>query len=455
MNHAAVLAAREQRASDKAQLLTQWPVVVSLSFNVPGLPKSTPLTQAAFARVAQKLDHFLCAHRCGLFLQSTVRDAAGDHALWVGKPSLDSLALKTLTERFEGDHALGRLLDVDVYTYAGPIHSGKRKPCLICDQPALVCMRAQQHSLTELRHTFENKLSHWWAEQRQEDIAYRLSRHMTQALLQEVLLTPKPGLVDQHSKGSHDDMDLPLFINAISALAPFWERVAHQGIRFDGQHWQAALTSLRQLGLQMEASMREATGGINTHKGAIFVGCFAIFAAAHAWHRHPCPTHDDYRRIIRTLGQGIIDHDLATLGGEASYGERLLHTYKEADVGGPRYQVEQGLPAVFEIGLPAFQRALAQGLSPTESQLYSLFTLMGSVLDTNVLHRSSLETTHQFMALARQAITNLPLHATDIAALQRFCQQHWISAGGCADLFAITLLFHAVDTETALDDSSQ
>lgn len=455
MSHAAILAAREQRASDKKQLLTQWRVVVSLSFNVPGLPKSTPLIRAAFANVAQILDHFFCAHRCGLLLQSTIGDAAGDHALWAGNSSWDDTALKALTERFEGEHPLGRLLDVDVYTATGPIHSGKRKPCLICEQPALVCMRSQRHSLTELRRACDHTLSRWWAEQRYTDIARCLSRHMTHALLQEVLLTPKPGLVDQQDNGSHNDMDLPLFISAVSALAPFWEQVAHQGIRFDGQHWQAALISLRQLGLQMEAAMREATCGTNTHKGAIFVGCFAVFAVAHAWHNCSLPTHDDYRRIIRALGQDIIDRDLATLDEAASYGQRLLHTYKEADVGGPRYQVEHGLPAVFEIGLPALQHALAQGLSHKQSQLYSLFTLMGRVLDTNVLHRSSLETTRHFMALAQQAIINLPIHAGDIAALQNFCQQHWVSPGGCADLLAMTLFFHAVDTEIAFDDPSQ
>lgn len=446
MSHAAVLAAREQRALEKQQLLTQWPVVASLSFNLPGLPKSTALIEAAFAEVAHTLSHYFCAQRCNLHQQPITHDAAGDHVLWTGTPSLDAIALKALTERFEHDHPLGRLLDVDIYTPEGPIRSGKYKRCLICNEPALVCMRTQKHSLATLRAFCDQQLAKWWTTQQRTHRRRTLTSCMTRALLEEVLLTPKPGLVDQQSSGSHHDMDLSLFVRAISALAPFWERVAMLGQHFNGEDWQEALISLRCVGLEMEMAMQQATNGVNTHKGAIFLGCLAIFAYAYVKNVYEQPQREDYRRAIRTLSSNLIANDMHALNNHDSYGQRLLHDFQDDRVGGPRYQAEHGLPGVFEWGLPALEAALGDGNPPADAHLHTLLTLMAHVLDTNVLHRSSLAIAHQFMALAEQAARTLPPDTSDIDQLQAFCEQHWISAGGCADLLTVTLFFHYAET---------
>ena len=455
MSHAAILAAREQRAREKAQLLAQCPVIVSLSFNLPGLPKSTLLTRAVFSEVARALSHYLCAHRCTLHQHSLTHDAAGDHALWTGTPVHEAKALKALTERFEAEHGLNRLLDVDVYTPQGPIRSGKYKRCLVCDEPALVCMRTQRHRLATVRDYCDQQLSEWWIAQQRTRHSRLLSSAMTRALLDEVLLTPKPGLVDRQDSGSHEDMDLSLFVQAISALAPYWERVATLGMAFEGDNCQDALIALRRLGLEMEAAMQQATSGVNTHKGAIFLGCLAVFAHAHAWYTGSTSQQEDYQRIIRALSHDLVSRDMKMLSNDPSYGQRLLQLYEDARVGGPRYQAEHGLPGVFDYGLPALEAARQAGCSADMAQLHTLLTLMANVLDTNVLHRSSLSVTHQFMALAQQAARELPSPMEAIEPLCTFCQQHWISAGGCADLLAMTLFFHYADNATQPYDSCQ
>lgn len=455
MTQTAILAAREQRSREKKRLLTQWPIVTSLSFNLPGLPKSTALTRAAFAEVTRTLDQYFCAQRCSLRQQPIVHDAAGDHVLWAGVPLYDAIALKALTERFEGDHPLGRLLDVDIYTPEGPIRSGKYKRCLICNEPALICMRTQKHSLETLRAFCDQRLSRWWATQQRAHQCRTLSSSMTRALLEEVLLTPKPGLVDQQDSGSHHDMDLSCFIQAISALAPFWEHIAALGQTFDGKHWQDALITLRRQGLKMEMAMQQATNGINTHKGAIFLGCLAVFACAYVQCTYPHPQRENYRHVIRTLSHDLIARDLQMLDSGGSYGQRLLHDHQDATVGGPRYQAEQGFPGVFEKGLPALEAALDKGIPPSAAHLHTLLVLMAHVLDTNVLHRSSLETAHHFMALAKQATCSLLPEANIIDSLNTFCRQHWISAGGCADLLTMTLFFHYADASVIPHDSSQ
>src|ERR1035437_5081449 len=55
-----------------------------------------------------------------------------------------------------------------------------------------------------------------------EDPANAVGDLVCQALLKEVELTPKPGLVDRHNSGSHRDMDLATFYASIEAIAPWF-----------------------------------------------------------------------------------------------------------------------------------------------------------------------------------------------------------------------------------------
>lgn len=442
MKYHAVLDAREHRGEHKQQLLSSWPCVISLSFNLPGLPKSTPLTQHVFAHVASALERFLCAQRQSMQRVALHTDAAGDHLLLAGYPLQSATALKAITEQFEHEHPLGRLLDVDVYDTHGPITSGKNKRCLLCTQPALVCMREHRHSLEELHTHCEQQLSQWLHQQETQQCTQALSGCMTRALLDEVLLTPKPGLVDCHDNGCHKDMDLALFVHAISMLSPFWERIAQYGCDFNGHDWAASLIHLRVVGLEMETVMNQATHGVNTHKGAIFLGCLSVFAYAHAWStlKRPAPAH--CRHTIAQLSKDLIVHDMAAFDQDASHGQRLLHLYRETEYGGPRHQAENGLPGVFDIGLPALNEGLEAGLSPAQAARHALSVLMGNVLDTNVLHRSSLEITQTFMALAQRVIREAPIWDNDTRVLDEFCHEHGLSPGGCADLLAMTLFFH-------------
>ena len=56
--------------------------------------------------------------------------------------------------RIEDTHPLGRLMDIDVITADGPLSRGSiglpERRCLLCDQPARVCMRARNHTAAQL-----------------------------------------------------------------------------------------------------------------------------------------------------------------------------------------------------------------------------------------------------------------------------------------------------------------
>src|SRR6185312_10628885 len=111
---------------------------------------------------------------------------------------------------------------------------------------------------------------------RENDLVVELiAQQATRALLHEVATWPKPGLVSHVDNGSHRDMDASILLASIDVLNPFFAELARAGRK------QAEMNTLRMVGLRAEAAMLAATGGINTHRGAIF-GLGLLCAAAGA-----------------------------------------------------------------------------------------------------------------------------------------------------------------------------
>ena len=107
----------------------------------------------------------------------------------------------------------------------------------------------------------------------------KLSSLAKKALLEEVNLDCKPGLVCRNSQGAHDDMDIETFYLSANALVPHFEN--YQQITIKHQKYDIDLfNQLRQEGIKAERSMFEATGGINTHKGANFIFSLLISATS-------------------------------------------------------------------------------------------------------------------------------------------------------------------------------
>jgi triphosphoribosyl-dephospho-CoA synthase len=125
---------------------------------------------------------------------------------------------------------------------------------------------------------------------RENDLVVELiAQQATRALLHEVATWPKPGLVSHVDNGSHRDMDASILLASIDVLNPFFAELARAGRK------QAEMNTLRMVGLRAEAAMLAATGGINTHRGAIFglwtsVRCSRRNREArrqqHAYHAH-------------------------------------------------------------------------------------------------------------------------------------------------------------------------
>lgn len=107
--------------------------------------------------------------------------------------------------------------------------------------------------------------------------ALRIGELAHEALIEEVITTPKPGLVDLYSNGAHTDMDADTFRRSAEALRPFFVLMAQRGMEARGTP-EEMFASIRKTGMDAEQAMYAATGGVNTHKGIIFT--FGVFCAA-------------------------------------------------------------------------------------------------------------------------------------------------------------------------------
>ena len=71
-----------------------------------------------------------------------------------------------------------------------------------------------------------------------------IARMAREALEREVLLTPKPGLVDAANAGAHRDMDKDTFLRSAAALEPWFRVLAETGEQLAGQEPAAGIFSL-------------------------------------------------------------------------------------------------------------------------------------------------------------------------------------------------------------------
>lgn len=455
----ALLAAREERTELRRIIAAGGRVSVSLTFNIPGWPKSEPRISRLFTRVRRDLTRHFAAHRLPLDLDAAqmMTDAAGDFFLApVATTTPQGEAAKTVAEDFEQTHPLGRLLDVDVTGIDGiPISSWRAKPCLLCpDQPAAVCSRTNAHPLTELREEVLVRAERFETTARRRDICRILTACASRAALYEVAHTPKPGLVDRLGSGCHRDMDFFTFIDSTAALGSGFWALAEAGYDSAGSEPTELWPKLRCIGLEMEEAMFAATGGANTHKGLIFLLGLALFGAGRSFGETGGWDVDRFRATIRRLTAGLVERELAGADTPpASHGELAFHHFGPHIAGGARAEAEAGFPTAFEVGLPALRAAAPDGLPHRDDGRLqraleeTFFAILAVNADTNLLHRgglAGLEGVRKRAVDVRSATCEAERLAAQ-AKLFGFIQEHRLSPGGSADLLAVTLFIAFIE----------
>jgi triphosphoribosyl-dephospho-CoA synthase len=261
-----------------------------------------------------------------------------------------------------------------------------------------------------------------------------LARAAVDALRDELAAYPKPGLVSPVDSGAHADMDFALMCrSADSLLEPFASLAAA------GRLARPFEEALMPLGIEAERRMLLATGGVNSHRGAIFsIGLIVAALARTQAGSLACSPETVRATLLQHWGGALAAH--ASRGDAASSHGALVRLNTGHD--GARREAALGFPSVFQIGIPAYQKAV--GLEPNAALIQTLFALMAAVDDTTVLYRGGLEAG----AFVRRA-------AVDFLAEGGCRQAGWfekaeqlhhtfvarnLSPGGCADLLAASIL---------------
>jgi triphosphoribosyl-dephospho-CoA synthase len=261
-----------------------------------------------------------------------------------------------------------------------------------------------------------------------------------QALHDELAAYPKPGLVSPVDSGAHADMDHALMSRSAEALRlPFTELAAagRRGLGFE--------EALKPLGISAERRMLSATGGVNTHRGAIF--CLGLVVAAIARAEAELGSAaiaTTVRAVLRaTWGAALAGHASAK-GASDSHGGQVRRTLGRD---GARREAAAAFPGVFEVALPAYRAALEDGLDANAARVHTLFALMATVDDTTVLYRGGVDGDAFVRDTARRFLADggcrRPGWQPAAEEIHRQFVARRLSAGGCADLLAATLLVAA------------
>ena len=108
---------------------------------------------------------------------------------------------------------------------------------------------------------------------------------------------------------------------------------------------------------------------------------------------------------------------------------------------GPRFFDVQEMytPALRELALPVFQKALEKGLTRNEAGVLTLLHLIAQVEDTNLYHRGGESGAAFAKDYARRLLwqNRLPKEEELLAMDREFIKRN-LSPGGCADLLALT-----------------
>lgn len=276
---------------------------------------------------------------------------------------------------------------------------------------------------------------------------YMLADLAAQALRQELDTPLKPGLVGPDGSGAHSDMDYALMQRSIRTLRPWFGRIASAASTFHGLPMESASEALRQLGINAEKAMLAATGGVNTHRGAIYSLGLAIAAASAADQRSMDIV--DYQAFMQTT-MGKISHSIIS---NALKDSELHRTVKISATGnshakGAREMALDGYKELYESWLPYYRSVKGR---PYDRQR-TLLLIMSTLDDTCVIKRASAERARQVKQEAADLLEKMPDQVgNDVwsEGLRRLCDQYateGISCGGAADMLALTIF---IDTITS------
>ncbi|HUW71216.1 MAG TPA: triphosphoribosyl-dephospho-CoA synthase [bacterium] len=277
--------------------------------------------------------------------------------------------------------------------------------------------------------------------------AKRTAERAVRSLLREAEAAPKPGLVDRLGSGSHADMDIGLFRRSATALAPYFQRMVVA----------TSASALRQLGIEAEAAMLQATSGINTHRGAIWT--IGLLCAAAGSLRRAATYEVDAPDALALcdeaarIAAAIVALDQPATG--AGYGAAKSPTHGQkarADYGlrSARDEALAGFPSIRARALELARSLGSHLMDDDERVIMILLAVMAEADDTCIVARGGMQALLDARSRAAHVLAAGGPSSASGSELYALMRQEFLesrlSPGGSADLCAATLFL--VDLES-------
>ena len=231
---------------------------------------------------------------------------------------------------------------------------------------------------------------------------YLLARLMHKAMMAELDTPLKPGLVGPDGNGAHSDMDYALMKRGADAIRRSF--VAHIDL----------LPDLAAFGKAIEADALAATGGVNTHRGAIFAlglaACSALMGVP-----------------VGRLAAGL-EQPEGTHGAEAPEAKGALK------------MAQGGYRELFEDWLP-YYRSLEGDCFRMQK---TLLKIMSGLDDTCIIHRAGMNTA---LLIKKESFALLDdFNEEKLINFVDWMNSGKVSPGGSADMLALTVFIQALNT---------
>ncbi len=253
-------------------------------------------------------------------------------------------------------------------------------------------------------------------------VPYLVADLAERALRLELDTTPKPGLVDRQDNGAHKDMDYALMSKSISALRPYLTRLAVESAK------DIDPAKIKEIGIEAEKAMLKATGGVNTHKGALFcIGLSVAAASCLACSTGAVEAYSFKELVSRAASE--IPSARGTHGAEAKRSFKAVGALENA---------RAAYPELFTDWLPYYRSLEGDPFRCHKTLLHIMTTLD----DTNILHRRG----EEGLALAKSEAARLleDFSESGLSSLNKDFIRENISPGGSADMLSLTIFIESI-----------
>lgn len=253
-------------------------------------------------------------------------------------------------------------------------------------------------------------------------VPYLVADLAERALRLELDTTPKPGLVDRRDNGAHKDMDYALMSKSISALRPYLTRLAVESAK------DIDPAKIKEVGIEAEKAMLKATGGVNTHKGALF--CIGLSVAAASCLACSTGAVDAYSfKELVSRAASEIPSARGTHGAEAKRSFKAVGALENA---------RAAYPELFTDWLPYYRSLEGDPFRCHKTLLHIMTTLD----DTNILHRRGAEGLAHAEAEAARLLEDFS--ESGLSSLNKDFIRENISPGGSADMLSLTIFIESI-----------